>query len=346
MWRWLLALLLTALSLTVFASPSSVGPASPKEAEILWKDGQAAFSARDHQRAANLLQRLTDRYPGFAGYLESHYLLGISRLELGEPQRAIMPLRQYIETKTRARDAQSRHEGLQARVALATAYLESGKPAEALLVSNEALDLSRPNDEPSFDRAAGIRALQRKARALIALHRDTDALNALQSSRDALARLPGGGEDPALRAETPRLELMLKTRACAKFASERRIGEEALRDQLTRRGDCLAEALLSYRELLAQGDTASSSSAGSELGNSFGEYLRVCVTPPPPAGKRTPRQLRQYRAELASLLRQDCQTQIAHSISLIQQWKASLKPEASGPMQELLRALQELKGGS
>jgi tetratricopeptide (TPR) repeat protein len=308
---------------------SSVGPASREEAELLWNDGKAAFDERRYGDAAHALQRLVDRYPALPGYTRAHLLLGRARMELGQSARALAPLKHFVGANSRSLEA------AEARASLARVYLSLGKPHEALLTATETLKLKKPPLPPELR----VDALLLKSQALIGLGKDLRARQALDSARAELAaaaRLQPVPNATALEGHASWLGLALKTRSCARYPGPGSMNEAQAREQMDRRGSCLLEASLLYRDTLRPGDVRWADQATRDMSIAFRAYARACAEPPPPPGKRSKEQLGRYRAELVQLLEADCRARYSRALDLLRSWKPEL---ASGPMREQLEQL-------
>lgn len=327
MWPWLSALCLIAAlaDSPAFAINSEVGPASPAEAALLWKDGKEAHSRGKWQDAVNRLERLIARHPGAPGYLEAHRLLGEAYLGLDETAKALPVLKSYVEGTRSATD------GARGRLLLGKALLSLERYDEAALLARE---FEKKSLEKSMEKEPELRArgLILKARALTGLGRDEEAGRAL----DSLSRLKF--EQPAVAAEASLARLDLKTRSCARLpgqgSGQGSMDELQARSQFDRRGTCLEEALLQFMELqrlqqaLPKSDQPHfAADAERRLIVAYDSYARGCLNPPSPpaAGKPGPEgslrrsklQLERYRTELVTLLKEDCARHFASGVDLL-----------------------------
>src|SRR5262249_50706239 len=141
-------------------------------------------------------------------------------------------------------------DGMRARVDLARAQLLLQRYHEAYLTSREMLDPQK--GRPPLPVELRVWALSLKARALAGLGRDDRAQEAVDSAKPDLQSLPQTAfETIDARAGLARIELILKYRRCARFPSPEPLGEAQVRDQISRRGLCLLEALPAFRTALA-----------------------------------------------------------------------------------------------
>lgn len=328
-------------------APTDLGPATAQEAELLWKEGKAAFEASDFQAATNRLQRFVDRYPAHGGYLQAHRLLGEAYLGLAEQDRdagraaeakarakqALAPLR-YFATGTRAAG-----EAAKGTILLGHAYLDTGKAREALLSAMEVEKqrLGGPGE------GLRIEALLLKALAQLALGRPADAELAMAAAEAKLGQL---ASPPApLVGETRLTRLRVKNDRCAALPSSARMEESQARDQLERRGTCVTEGMLLYKEVLKTGDTRAMDRATREALSAVEGYRRACLNPPDPPlrPRRTELQLRRYREELGQALARDCREKQRAALELVLSWKtdASLPAPGQPLAASVARALEQ-----
>lgn len=332
--RWLLAtalrlslILSLALSLSwgpmhaALAAPTSLGPTSAEEAEILWKDGRSAFQKKKYQDAINLLQRLIDRYPGHPGYLESHKLMGEACIRNGDPERGLPYLRHYVE------GTRNPTEIAQGGLALGEAYLALKKFTEAFLIAEGFEKGEGPYSLKKTLENQPIlqgRTLLLKSRALIGLDQDERALAAWDSASKVLKPLKSL---KSLKSdETFEVRLILKTRSCDRFPSAGPLDEAQVKDQLLRRSTCLKEALLLYRDHITSTDSPSAKNASAIILDSFAGLVHACKEPPMPPRltpkERTPEQLKRYREELSAALRADCRRALEESADLVLKFRS------------------------
>jgi tetratricopeptide (TPR) repeat protein len=293
-------------------SVNSAGAASDAEAALLLAEGRKAFAAKKHERAASRFQRLVDRYPGYPGYLEAHLRLGQSLLALGRADRAITPLKYYVQG---TRDPEAVTEG---RIWLARAYLKDGRFNEAYLTTKE-IEASKPT-APSLRLLAQENQLI-KSRALQGLGRAPESKEALETARKLSA---SGPKSAALKAEASSVEIELKLGDCARLPSPGKLAEDQARNQYERRGTCLLESLPLYKVALNQNQKALSDETTGALEKAFAEYHKACGSPPEPTETeptpRSPEQLRQYRRELKERLLEECGQKLKAASGLLSEW--------------------------
>lgn len=361
MWQWLLVLWSPWWSLLIIPVspgfceilPSSVGPTSPEEAALIWKEGKTAFEQKKFKEAIFPLQRLIDRYPGASGYLQAHYLLARAFLVLHRPAESLEPLKYYI---------QAVNQDLEAKIWLGRAYLELKKYHEADLISLEVEKARSRVKTADFNR---IQALLIRTQALIGMGKDAYAENVLASAK---AMLPGVASPglPMAEGEALWLGLELKTVACRKLPSKERLAEGQLKNQLERRGLCLLEAMVLFHDVLekfiAIKEKTRAKIAEKEMVVAFKEFDIACSHPaePPPeslnevipaessAGglekankdiikrtSRTPLELKRYKAELAAFLREMCLKKFDEALRLTHNWIEEDKKHSSELIGEL-----------
>lgn len=311
------------------AAPSHLGGTSAPEAELIWKDGQAAFEAGRYREAVTLLRRLINRYPGHAGFLEAHRLLGVSFLELGRPAEALAPLRQYANA--------SRATGLEAQLVgkiwLARAQLALNKGAEALLLADEIRKKS------ARDRTRAEAQLLR-AHALILQNRDVEAAGATDQSLTQLRDAPS----PELLAEAKSLLLEILIRQCSRLPSKGGMDEAQARDQLERRATCQQDTLKLLHDV-ADADSGDTLTAATEAASAgYVELAERCLHPPDPLplpkGKRSAEQLTAYRADLRRLILPVCQSAFSRATDTLQEWKFPTKDRLQAELQKQRNRLQ------
>lgn len=281
--------------------PTSVGPTSSAEAEILWEDGKKAFDASEFSECADRLQRLVDRYPAFAQSHSAHFILGKSWLELGRADKALPPLKYFVESS-------NPESAPSARLWLGRAYLDLHKFHEAYLLTLEKNRGLAPEIETEN--------LLIKSRALMGMKQDDRATQSIQSAR----KLAPQNHDLVDKIDL--IDLQLKLRACAKYAAAKQLAEDQARSQIESRGVCLLEAVSRFKDpILAMTGAQTQKQATQELSTAFQAYTEVCAHPPDPTPlrpkPRTREQLIRYRHELAAQLREDCGKKSAAASRLI-----------------------------
>ena len=291
-------------------SPSplpTVDPSTLTESALLRKGGKAAYLSGNYKEATSMLQRLVDRYPASPSYLEAQHELGLSYLRLGDAKKALKPLQIYIESSEVV-------AAFNAKPELAEAYLRANHAQEALLTSTEILSRRKSTAD------LRLKALLLKSRSLLALHQDSRATQALEAfKREAKKDPEFEGSD--LKAPAQAADFSLKARKCALFPSTGQLDEAQVQNQMSRKGDCLLEAALLYKELLWTGSLEWTEASSKELESSYSTYHRQCRNPPPPreTGKkpRTAAQLKSYAVELSEALSSDCVLRTQRTLELL-----------------------------
>lgn len=350
MWQWLLILLLISAQSSIAASPqtqleaSSRGPVSDEEARLLWKEGKEALGALKFQDAANSLQRLIHRYPGYEGYRPAHFLLAQALMELGRAKEAIAPLKSFIESTPAILSEDftpeghlDRFEGIQARIALGWSYLKVDLPNEARLLAIEIEALSKT---AKFPNDLTTEMLLLKSQALLALHRHAEA----QSVSDSAITSLTCDKNAPLRAKVYENQLQLKTLSCALLGapeswtsvlkkSRRAAYDAQIRDQIKRRGTCLEEALLTYRKILEVESSLITQKADQTLKQAYAQYRRATL-------------FEKFHVELRDLLYKEYKSSTAQAVDLLTSWKPSLSPKMVTSVENLSQDLQKTSKGN
>ncbi len=305
---------------------------SPSEAESIWKQAREHHQGGRFKEAIPLLQRVIERFPASPGFTEAHLLLGIALLELGESEKAIAPLKYYVEAKDRSLD------GRRARIHLGKAYLASGKFNEAYLISIEAASFSGPASP-----ALAAQALLLRTEALIGMNQDMKAEGSLRSALKRIDKLPSEPQFSSLQGQAHWLKLKLKARKCARLPSPGKLDEGQVREQFERRGLCLLEATLDLKKTLKAADPGWAERATRELSDAFTAYSSACSTPPAPKSKRTSVELSRYRAELAHILKKDCSSKYSEALDLLSRFKEQLPSTMHPRLEKVAQTLIQLK---
>jgi tetratricopeptide (TPR) repeat protein len=331
MWRWLLVPLILIPIQISFSAPTSSGPVSDQESEVLWKESQTAIQESRFQDAANLLHRYVDRYPGKLNYLEAHFHLGKALMEMGNYSLAIPHLKSFIEL----RSAQA--EGVPARLLLIQSYLEEKKYHEAYLGTLEIDQLAK---KIKLTSDFLLETLLLKTQALLGLKRETRAWSALESAEKQLSEK----NSSRVRGKTYGLKLDLKIKTCEELPSKGPLDEGQIRDQLTRRGTCLLEAFLIYQNVLKTGDLRATGTTTTLIQSALKQYAFSCAHPPHPpviqGQPRTPQELERYLSELSDLLMQECRKKVQVASDLFQSWKPTLPPTGIGFYNQVSQSLE------
>jgi tetratricopeptide (TPR) repeat protein len=317
-------------------APESIGPLSEQEAETLWREGKTFFDKSQFKDAAFTLRRFVSRYPSRTSYTEANLLLGRSYLELEQPEKAIAPLKYYVTALGNA------HEVHAARVLLIEAYLKLERFHEAYLAAQETIK-SKTNGSV----ATRLETMFLEAQALVALNQDSRAAQVLESANTELAGLKAGQEttESLTKLKTKQIysQLKLKIRTCSRLPSSKSLDEGQVRNQMDRRGRCLSEATLFLAQSYRLGSKKDILVASNELTAAFKTYSQVCTNPPPPPGKRSRAQIKQYRAELTAALREDCKHNYSKALELLSSSASSLPEHASNRLKEDIQGLTRMK---
>jgi tetratricopeptide (TPR) repeat protein len=340
MWRWpsmrrilLPSFSLIALSLILprgpsYGVPTSLGPTSQEEAQILWQDGQTSYAEARFQDTVNQLSRYVDRYPGNPGFLEAYFLLGRSYFELKRFKEALKTFQYYITSKgiTPA--------SAEANVWVGRSYLELGKFQEALQVSIELDQLQ------SLPPEIILWKLLIKSRALLSLGHEAKASNTINIAEHEISETTS----KALIGHINTLKLQAKTMSCARLKALAPLDETQALSLIERRGTCLLEALLTFNKILKTEDPTSAAEAATHLNKAFEAYKKACIHPPLPkpihGHTRTFKEMKSYRAELAELLLKNYRENSLHAFTLLNSWKP---PTTSPAYDSFLRVSSRLK---
>lgn len=347
MWQWLLLL---ALSLSpIFSHPSLgaptyVGPASDKEAVILWHEGQMSLGASRYQDAVNALQRYVDRYPGQAHYLKAHLLLGQAYLELGMTQKAI-PLLESCVTASKV----PLELGLHCRIELAKSYIRLKKFHEAILLITRQTAQQALSIESSLPWISHQLALL-QVQALLGLDQEGNALKVWDSK---LKRLPMN-TPLQITSQASLLHLQLKIKECDHLPSTKPflvplhlpvpLNEAQVQNQLERKGTCLLETLLPFQKLLTERDLKTANQGADELSLTFQNYLQLCTSPPASliqvSNEMSTVQRQKYLAELTDSLIERCRMKTEEALRQLTSWTSTLPASMKTPLTRVTHALE------
>jgi TolA-binding protein len=334
MWQWLL-ILISILNISIlspcFGAPTSSGPVSDEEAQVLWEEGSSAVLHSRFLDASHSLQRYIDRYPGHPHYIKAHLLLGQALIESGKFPKAIPILKNFIASTSNSTDL------AQARIWLGKAYLGAEKFQEAQLLSREIDEMAKKHPLPE---TLFYQSVLNKARALIGLNRNEQAKQLLESNEKTLVN----NNNQVLTSETLKLFLELKNIECSQLPSKERLDESQLSNQLERRGLCLLEYLLIFRKLLKNGEPKSLTIATEQVTGAFHAYAKTCASPPSLTSAyypgKTPTEFKRFQAELTDQLKRDCKQKGNEALELLKSWKPGLSTAST---QSLLQATQSLE---
>ncbi|MEO7164924.1 MAG: tetratricopeptide repeat protein [Bdellovibrionia bacterium] len=341
MWLWpsMRRILLPSFSLIAFlifilpcnlsySAPTSLGPTSQEEAEILWQDGQTSYAEDRFQDAINQLGRYVDRYPGRVGYLEAHFLLGKSYFGLKKFKEALKSFQYYVTSKG------INPTSAEANVWVGRSYLELRKFQEALQVAIELDQLQALPPE------VVLWKLLIKSRALVGLRHEVKASNTIELAEHEISE----STSKALVGQIYSLKLQAKALSCARLQAVVPLEEIQALSLTERRGTCLLETLLTFNKILKTDDPASAADAATYLNQAFDAYRKACIHPPLPkpipGHPRTAKQLKTYRAELSELLLKNYRENALHGSELLNSWKP---PTSSPTYASFLRVASRLK---
>jgi len=313
---------------------TSRGPVSEEEGDLLWNDGREAAEAGRCAEAAPKLQRLVDRYPGHAGYVLAHLLLGQCLLQLDDFNAAIASLR-FFTSGSASETTPQAHDLLQrGRVTLGRAYLAAGRGHEAYLTASEIARHVRKQPDGGAE-TSSLEGLLIRSRALILMNQDDRALETLDSASAGIK--PG---EASLAAEAAWTRMKLVSRRCARLPGKGGMDEAQVRDQLGRRGGCVLEATVIAREALMTGATDWAKRVEEQAVEVVGSFHEACTrAPDPPRSKprRTAEELRKYRAELADVMARDCAGALKGAVTMLDGWKDRV-PTQSAPYLKKIRS--------
>ncbi|MEK6706737.1 MAG: tetratricopeptide repeat protein [Bdellovibrionota bacterium] len=325
MFRWLLIFLIlwcAPLNGASALEPSSVGPAYPEEAGILWRDGKSAFGSSNFDLAIQKLTRLVDRYPGYDGYLEAHYLLGKSLAETHKHQKALEPLKYYIEASIKAK---KEHEIRMARICLARSLIELKKFSEAYLVTKE---IEKNSEDAEM--------LLIRTQALLGLNHDERAERTLHSATTLLRGQKAATEILHLRGEASWLELKLKVRNCERpldtsIKATLPAAEGLLLDNLAKRGTCLLETMTIFYRSFDIAKLKWIQSMERDLEGAFTRYAKTCWQ-------------HMKQQELLPAFKKECVAKYGSALDLTMSWKKELsKSKISASLKDLISHLEKVK---
>jgi hypothetical protein len=332
--QWHLAkIAAVALTLATSACPerralsdtdTSRGPVSEEEGNILWQDGQSDASGGLCADAVPLLKRLVDRYPGHPGYVKAHLLLGECLIQLDDPSAAVAQLRYFTQGSASEANPESHDLYQRGRVALGRAYLALGRGSEADLVASEIARHASPSGPAELYAVEGLLI---RARALVLLGQDERAQDTLDS---VTPLIPAGHTDLSGQAAWTKMRLV--NRRCSRLLAKGSLDEAQARNQLGRRGDCMLEATVAARDALLTGQASWARRVEQQAIEALGSFEDACrkAPSPPKRSKRTPTELKKYRAELAQVMARDCARTVQGAITMLDGWKKEM-PAQSAP---------------
>jgi tetratricopeptide (TPR) repeat protein len=331
---WILHLPLSGLThVSVAAEPisgASAEASTPSDAATLWRMGREHFGQGEYSSATFLFERLIQRHPAYSDSLDAQYLLGVSFLRLGEPEKAIGPFRHYVEAKGEARD------GLRGRLTLIEAYLGAGRFQEAMLTT---LDIRNRKDSPHVSPDLYYKALLFRAISLFRLNQFEPARAAL---KDFFSETPQTDQWSPDRSRAYFTQLEMQLQECKKFPGKDPKREAETLSLLQKRAICLKENLLLFRKILNEIPSEWTQKARELLIFSFSEYRNVTLSPPPGTGKRTPLQEKRYQAELVDFLYRDFQEQMHSVLAILGSWEENEDQSQLDELRRLKTSLEEM----
>jgi tetratricopeptide (TPR) repeat protein len=301
------------------ATPVVNKPADPKEAQILWQEGKSAFDKKNYKDAEQYLRKLVDQFPAHSNYLDSLMILGKTYLEQNQSDQAMVVLKDYSRSVSLKGTSDS---FFQAKLWLGDAYLQKKSYNEAYLL---AVELEKHKLAPVFE----IQRLLLKASSLMGKQQDAYSSRVLDAAQKLLTKM---GPNNGLEGPVSSVQLTLKLKNCRKFPSSGNLEEEQIIDQLNRRGTCLLEALLLYKQILNSQSNPHIVNSTQTISSAYKDYLKSCENPYDatikPKGKRSNLENQKHVSELSVKLKDDFGRKLTHSLDLLVGWKEK-HPDAS-----------------
>ncbi|MFZ9594934.1 MAG: tetratricopeptide repeat protein [Bdellovibrionia bacterium] len=332
-----------ALQTSGFAAvPTSLGPTSASEAQILWNDAQVEFEKAHYPEASLALKRFVARYPGHPGFLEAHFLLGKTYLRLNQPTEALPMLQHFVQAQ-RPNPAQ-----VMAQLEMGECLLQLKRFSEVLTLCLEIESNEKVLAQSHFTLPLSLTEIQLqrlliKASALLGLGSVERAESVLQGAQRKVSESSPSDKKGTLA----RLKLQIKLHSCAQFQMKHPMNEAQAKNLMDRRGVCLKEALLDWNEVLRLEVPTEASRASQLIHQSFHDYLKACLTPPPPQLPPTERLQRQerkrYQIELADYLLKTFEAQTQEALDLLLPFKPLADSKSLPAFTQLSSQLQQLK---
>ncbi len=322
--------LLNSLPNPSFAVPTSSGPTSDSEAEVLWKEGEEAIHTSRFQDAVNLLQRYVDRYPGKPHFFKAQLYLGKALVATHREKQAIPILSGFLATSQNSTDS------AEARVELSRAYLNLRKYSESYLASKEAEQiLEKTRSNPNLE----VETLLVKSQALFGLNRKSQALQTLEAAEKKIT----SQTNLSIQGQTYQLQLNAKIQTCRPLNLHEVLDESQIRYHLNRRGGCLLESLLIFKKNLETSDIQSVEIASNQLIKAFESYHQVCSHPPKShSANQSARIIAQYQKELSDILTRDCEKISVQAVDLLDSWKKNIPPSTQPYASDLSKNISKL----
>ncbi len=309
--------------------------AAPESVYLLWNDGKKAFEAGDYLKAIQSLEPIVQKHPAEKDYSLAHFYLGVAYLKTSQFKKAKDPLRYY------ANSTGNTLESVKARLFLIRTYIELQDFHAADLTL---IEIFKRKNEPRTPLEMQNEAYILKARSLLGLNKDSKASQVLDSIKPDLKRMgkrhPSG---PTLYGELHWLELKIQSRECARIVGKKKLDEGQTRQLMSRRGTCLLEAALDYKEELDTGTDSWIKEAADELIRGFDSYSQACTTPPPAVGKRTAVELKRYNEELVFYLKKDCREKYTKALEILYNWRPGARETAAQSIDVVTESLTKMK---
>ena len=179
---WLIFLIPSLIISAQAMPPAESGPRYESEARITWEKAHQRKAQGLLKESCWLFRRITGRYPAFQYFEKAHFELGICESQRGNYQKAIAPLRFFIESREFSRS------GLEARIPLGEAFLAINQYHEGLMVAEEML-LNGEKKTTLLDAPLRVEALLLKTQALLKLDRMDRAKITLNETLTLLKKL-------------------------------------------------------------------------------------------------------------------------------------------------------------
>ncbi len=340
MWRWrlmpVLILIQANLNLLIpntYASPTSAGPTSTEEAQIIWHEGKEAFLGSRFTEATQNLQRLMDRYPADPHRDEALEILGTAYYRLGDTQRSIPLLLAALD----AQDSEIR--GQQLRLLLGKTYLLAGKYDEALLAVN---GIEKASPQLELPQNLRSEATLLKGQALFEKNHLDRAHLAILSLESELPQI----HDTDLQNRIYSFRLQVGLMKCARISTAGPLTELQVKDQTERRANCLLDQVIAAKPLFFAKNAKTPDGLIKPLKLAFEGLQEIYRHPPTPPElkdrKRTHTELARYRAELGMLLEPIFKKTLSQAQELLQKWKTGAPVMETELLSTLLNALKKM----
>lgn len=296
--------------------PASVGPADPAAADLLFKEAQNQIQNHLYSEAARSLERLLARYPSHPSNLEARLMLGRSYVETNKAAESVQPLQEYV---SRVKTANEKVAG---RLALVTAYQALSKPHEMMTTAQEIL-ATKP-----ISPATRAQALIYRGHAQFALKNVLAAKRSLDQAQVILATSEAeSAEYRPIHANLESLRLQLQLDQCNAISDAKKPSESAALGIVTRTGQCLMQALLTFNALTQWDEHGISGSSSDSVYNAYAKLKRFLVD----GGKGAPQLVEKY------------DRYIDESLEMISHWKSTSLPVKERTLSKMRERLQQLR---